>query len=155
MSANAIEFELMGHLEQMFQELHEIIECFPEDLWQRREAEDMMHVPAFIAHHAVWCIVLPHLLRVPEEARPSDLGMGEYERAVLPSRAAVLKLLAEIREYARAHYPQPLREELGLGKPDVVGRITYTLVHTRQHMGQLTQLLKEHDIAPSQWYPIR
>ena len=132
------------------------MKLFPDDLWRREGIDDLMSVPAFLAHHAVWCISLGHLLNVPREKMPHDPGVRSYERANMPERSQLLALLNDIRMYAKVSYGEMENDEYlndSETSRNAVGRVMYTIAHIRHHLGQLVQILKENNIRPPKWYP--
>ena len=149
--------EVAGHLDQLTMEIELAIGLFPDELWQREGETDMLRVPAFLAHHTVWCMGLEHLLNIPIERMPHNI-YPDYGPDKLLTKQQVLDILNDIRAYAAEVYaPMPNEEYLAKGdKPHVpLGSVMYTIAHTRHHLGQLCQLLKENGISPPKWYPIR
>lgn len=149
--------EVMGHLSQLFAEIETAIGLFPDDLWQREGETDMLRVPAFLAHHTVWCMSLRHLLNIPEDRMPGNI-YPDYRRDKMLTHEQVLGILADIRTYTTEVYgTMPNDEYLNKGdKPfEPLGAVMYTIAHTRHHLGQLVQILKEHSIKPPAWYPLR
>lgn len=148
--------EVLGHLVQMFDEIDEAVRLFPDDLWRRADVDDMMQVPAFLAHHAIWCMRLSHLLNVPENEPPPNPVIGDYSRDNLPAKEAMLAVLAGIRSYTADVYGR-MTNDAYLSKGDSpsepIGRLLYTIAHTRQHLGELVQILRADGIAPPTWYP--
>ena len=144
--------ELMGHLSQLFAEIEEALKRVPDDLWARKGMEDLMMVPGFLAHHTIWCIRLRHLLNIPEDRLPGNPAPGHYTRANLPSKEQLLGVLEGIRSYCKESYGK-MDNEAYLSDRSI-GRAMYTIAHTRHHLGQLAQILKEHGINPGKWYPL-
>jgi len=148
--------EVKGHLDQLLAEIELAIGLFPDELWEREGEEDMLRVPAFLAHHTVWCMSLEHLLNIPIERTPHNI-YPDYGCDRMLTKAQVLDLLTDIRAHvAEVYAPMPNEEYLSMGdKPHVpLGAVMYTIAHTRHHLGQLTQLLKENGVSPPKWYPI-
>ncbi len=145
--------EVMGHLSQMFDEIEMAIRNCPNELWYRKGAKGMM-VPGILAAHAVWCIRRSHLLHIPRENLP---------RKKVPTQAELVAVLHAIGSYAASAYgrmdndtyltrsPRSGRGRGTLAAP--ISRVMYTIAHTRHHLGQLVQILKENGIRPPKWYP--
>ena len=149
--------EVVGHLNQLFAEIEGAIGAFPDELWERQAGADMLRVPCFLAHHTVWCMVLDHLLRIPAERLPHNV-YPDYGPAKPVSRQQTLELLEDIRAYARDVYgSMPNDEYLGTKDPEspALGRIFYTIAHTRHHYGQLVQILRDNGLEAPDWYPLR
>lgn len=145
--------EVLKHLTKLFDEIEEAIKLFPDDLWRREGVSDMLMVPAFLAHHTVWCMSLGHLLNIPKEKRPNDPGIRDYKRENLPEKSQLLALLDDIRAYTTSFYGKMENDVYLSGeKTSPIGRIMYTIAHTRHHFGQLVQILKENNIKPPRWY---
>ena len=148
--------EVIGHLHQMFDEIEETVRLFPDDLWTRDSVEDLMMAPAFLAHHTIWCMRLRHLLDIPEDELPANPAPGHYSRDCVPSKEQLLAFLDGIRSYSTSHHGQMANDGY-LSKRQApfqpIGMVIYTIAHTRQHMGQLVQILKENGTAPPKWYP--
>jgi hypothetical protein len=139
----------------MFDEIEAAVRLFPGDLWRRDAAKDLMMVPAFLAHHTIWCIRLRHLLDIPQDKLPPDPARGRYSRECVPQQEQLLGVLDAIRSYSAAVYGQ-MDDDTYLRKTasyDALGRVMYTIAHTRHHLGQLVQILKENGIKPPKWYP--
>jgi hypothetical protein len=139
--------EVMGHLSQMFDEIEMAITSCPHDLWHRKGVKGMM-VPAVLAAHAVWCIRLRHLLNIPLNKLPS--------RKRVPTQEQLVAVLDAIRSYTASVYGRMgdatyLTKEGNGAAP--ISRVMYTIAHTRHHLGQLVQILKENGIKPPKWYP--
>lgn len=150
--------EVMGHLSQIFAEMEGAIGAMPQELWQRRQGrENMLHVPCFLAHHMVWCMVLEHLLRIPPEHLPHNV-YPDYAPDKPLTKQQVLDLLGDIRTYAKDVYGQMSNEEYltpdGSGQAPL-GRFMYALAHTRHHYGQVVQILRDNDLDEPDWYPLR
>jgi hypothetical protein len=150
--------EVMGHLNQLFAEMAGAIGAMPEELWHRgADREDMLRVPCFLAHHMVWCMVLKHLLRIPAASLPHNVH-PDYAPDKLLTKRQVLDLLADIRAYAGEVYGQ-MPNEAYLAADDSgqspLGRLMYTLAHTRHHYGQIVQILRDHGLDGPDWYPLR
>jgi hypothetical protein len=110
----------------------------------------MLNVPCFLAHHAVWRMVLPHLLRIPAGALQHDVE-PDYAPDKPVSKEQVLALLGDIRSYASEVYGEMpnaeyLREEEK--GSSALGRIMYAIAHTRHHYGQLVQILRDNGQDP-------
>ncbi|MHC4251094.1 MAG: hypothetical protein ACYS9X_18390 [Planctomycetota bacterium] len=98
-----------------------------------------------------------HPLNIPFDSFPNDIH-PPYDRGKLPTRDQVSEMLGSIKEHThRAYGSMPDDESLEKrDKPHVpLGALAYALAHGRQHLGQLAQLLKEADITPPKWYPLR
>ena len=149
--------EVMGHLDQMFAEIEMTIARFPDELWARKVEPDMLRIPAFLAHHTVWCMSLEHLLNIPIGRMPNNI-YPDYSPENIFTRDQVLAILRDIKAHSTQTYGQMPDDEY-LSKSDrpfvPLGAVMYTIAHTRHHLGQLIQLLKEHGINPPDWYPIR
>jgi len=148
--------EVMGHLVQMFDEIEADVKCFPADLWRREDEDELLSVPAFLAHHTIWCMHLPHLLAIPEDKLPPNPADRHYRRDKLPSQQQLLDYLDGIREYCSAYYGQMSNDDYlsqGDSFAEPLGMVIYTIAHTRHHLGQLVQILKDNGITPSKWYP--
>jgi hypothetical protein len=146
---------VMGHLSQMFDEIEAAVRLFTDDLWRREGAKDLMMVPAFLAHHMIWCIRLRHLLDITQDKLPPDPAKGRYSRQCIPQQEQLLSLLDAVRSYSAAVYGK-MDDETYIGEAtssDPIGRVMYTIAHTRHHLGQLVQILKENGIKPPKWYP--
>jgi hypothetical protein len=152
----AIRDEVMGHLSQMFDEIEEAVSLFPADLWERKDVDVMMRVPAFLAHHTIWCMRMSHLLDVPENEPPDNPVIGNYTRDNLPTKEALLAVLNGIRSYSDGVYGC-MTDDAYLSKGEApsepIDRIIYAIAHTRQHLGEMVQILREHRIGPPTWYP--
>ncbi|NQU43094.1 DinB family protein [bacterium] len=149
--------EVQGHLNQMFSEIESAVGLFPDALWGRQTSENILNIPCFLAHHTVWCMVLSHLLRIPEERLPHNL-YPDYGPGKSVTQRQVLDLLADIRDYvgdvcAGMSNEDYLKEDEKGASP--LGRILYTLAHTRHHYGQLVQMLRSNGLQPPDWYPIQ
>jgi len=148
--------EVMGHLLQMFDEIEETVRLFPDALWTRDGVEDLMMVPAFLAHHTIWCIRLRHLLNIPEGELPANPVRDNYNRDSVPSKEQLLGFLDGIRHHSTSQYGRMANDDYLSKKQapfEPIGTVIYTIAHTRQHMGQLIQILKENGITPPKWYP--
>ena len=149
--------EVMGHLDQLGAEIEGAIKVFPDGLWCRQSGESMLAVPCFIAHHTVWCMVLDHLLRIPVDRLPHNI-YPDYGPDKLLTQQQVLDLLGEIRAYAGGVYGGMSNgdylavDERGMSP---LGRVMYTLAHTRHHYGQLVQILRDNGLDAPDWYPLR
>ncbi len=148
--------ELMGHFDQLYAEIEISVRAFPERLWRREDQTDLLRVPAFMAHHTVWCMALEHLLNIPSDSFPNDI-CPPYDRAKTPTPDEVSAMLAGVKKHTREVYGSMGDDEF-LAKRDrphvPLGALTYALAHGRQHLGQLAQILKENDITPPGWYPL-
>ena len=149
--------EVIGHLDQLCAEIEGAIGVFPDELWRRQAGHDMTQVPCFLAHHMVWCMVLDHLLKIPPDRLPHNI-VPDYGPDKSVTRQQVLELLSDIRAYARDVYGEmPNQEYLAADDrgPSPLGRVMYTLAHTRQHYGQLVQILRDSNLDAPDWYPLR
>ena len=148
--------EVMCHLLQMFDEIEEAIKRVPDGLWQREGAEDLMMVPAFLAHHTIWCMRQRHFLNISEDKLPDNPVTGSYKRDGVPTGEQLLAVLDGIRSYSASFYGQ-MDNDAYLSKKDTqsepIGMVMYTIAHTRHHLGQLVEILKEKGIASPKWYP--
>ncbi len=145
---------VMGHLTQVFDEIETAIRNCPDELWYRKGVKGMM-VPGILAGHAVWCIRLSHLLNIPPRNLPP--------RRKVPTQEELIAVLHAIGSYAASAYgrmdndtyltrsPRSGRGRGTLAAP--INRVMYTIAHTRHHLGQLVQILKENGIKPPKWYP--
>jgi hypothetical protein len=143
-------------MHQLFDEIELAVTAFTDDLWQREGEEDLLRVPAFLAHHTVWCICLGHLLNIPHDRMPSNPTFPPYRRENMPTREQLVALLNDIRAYTDEVYGQmPNEAYLAKGENGMepLGMVMYTIAHTRHHLGQLSQLLKENGLGPPKWYP--
>ena len=104
---------IMDRLTKLFAEIEKIVNLFPDNLWQREGIDDMMMVPAFLAHHTIWCMSYEHLLNIPKEKMPNEPYIPRYEewpwkpdyqREYLPTKSQLLALLNDIREYTDSVY---------------------------------------------------
>jgi hypothetical protein len=153
----SINEQAVDHLNQIFAEARAAVESFPDDLWQREGEDDVLRVPAFLAHHTIWCMSLGHLLNIPGDRIRSRVR-PPYRRENMLTREEVLGVLDDIKAYANEVYgSMPDAEYLDQGdKPRVpFDAVMYTIAHTRHHLGQLVQLLKENGHQPPPWYPLR
>jgi hypothetical protein len=164
-AAMRISEEVMGHLLQMFDEMEAAITVCPDSLWRRKDQDDLMMVPAFLAGHAVWCMGRSHLLDIPRDQLPADPASGRRTRNCLRTRQQLIAVLAAIRSYTASVYGQ-MDNDTYLTKKGArrcltkrgaricpISRVMYTIAHTRHHLGQLVQILKEQGITPPKWYP--
>lgn len=142
-----ISVEVTGHLSQMFDEVEAAIRNFPNDLWHRKGVKGMM-IPAVLAAHAVWCIRLRHLLNIPLNKLPS--------RKRVPTQEQLVAILDAIRAHTVSVYGR-MDDATYLAKEGTgaapISRVIYAIAHTRHHLGQLVQILKENGIKPPKWYP--
>ncbi len=149
--------EVIGHLNQLCAEIEGAIGVFPDELWRRQAGDNMMHVPCFLAHHTVWCMVLDHLLKIPGDRLPHNI-YPDYGPDKSVTRQQVLELLSDIRAYAGDVYGEmPNQEYLAADDRGLspLGRIMYTIAHTRHHYGQLVQILRDSNLDAPDWYPLR
>ena len=152
-----IRLEVMVHLDQLGAEIQGAIKVFPDELWRRRTGENMLAVPCFIAHHTVWCMVLDHLLRVPVDRLPHNI-YPDYGPDKMLTQQQVLALLDDIQAYAADVYGKmPNDDYLAVDERGMspLGRVMYTLAHTRHHYGQLVQILRDNGLDAPDWYPLR
>ena len=154
----AIADNVSGHLRQLFAEMAETIERLPDDVWRRQDdSRPLLHQPRFIAHHMVWCMALPHLLRVPLDRMPHNI-FPDYKPGTEMTKRQVLDILDDIRAYAEQTYA-PMTDEAYLAGDEKgvtpLDRVMYTLAHTRQHYGQLVQILRDAGGEEEDWYPLR
>lgn len=148
--------EVFGHFNQLFAEIRLAVEAFPEDLWNREDESNALSIPCFLAHHTVWCLSLEHLLDIPGEKMPHNM-YPDYGNGKRISKEQVLLILDDVEVYLSEVYLAMGNQEYlekGEGKYEPLGAVMYALGHTRHHMGQLAQILKENGIAPPGWYPI-
>ena len=147
----ALRAEVMDHLSQMFDEIDAAIRSCPGDLWRREGVKGMM-VPAVLARHMVWCIRLGHLLDIPRDQLPGGQDAGTR----VPSQEQLIGVLDAIRSCSARVYGRLPDEaylmKKGTGSP-AISRVMYTIAHTRHHLGQFVQILKENGIPPPKWYP--
>ncbi len=149
---------IMNHLTKLFVDIEKIVNLFPDSLWQREGIDDMMMVPAFLAHHTIWCMSLGHLLNIPKEKIPNEpyiprhekwQWIPDYQREYLPTMSQLLALLNDIREYTDSVYGKMNNDTYIGDNSSILNKVVYTIAHTRHHLGQLTQILKENDIMPT------
>ena len=155
----AIADQIVGHFDQLFAELEIAIAAFPDELWRRRDGDDLLRTPAFQAHHAIWCMALDHLLKIPFDRFPDTALSGRnYAPANIPTQDDVLAMLRGIRDNTSRVYGAMTDEEyLAEGEGDRVplGAAVDALGHGRHHGGKLCQTLKDNGIEPPDWYPLR
>ena len=149
---------VMTRLKELFTDIEKIVNLFPDNLWQREAIDDMMMVPAFLAHHTIWCMSYGHLLNIPKEKMPNEPDIPRYEkwpwkpdyqREYLPSKPQLSALLNDIREYAVSVYGKMDNEAYIEGEKPTLSMVIYAIAHTRYHLGQLGQILKENGIMPT------
>lgn len=149
--------EVMGHLNQLCAEIEGALGAFPDELWRRQAAPDMLRVPCFLAHHTVWCMVLDHLLRIPGERLPHNI-QPDYGPDKPMTQQQLIQLLKDVQAYAADVYGEMPNAEY-LASDDrglsVLGRVMYTIAHTRHHYGQLVQILRDNGLEAPDWYPLR
>ena len=150
--------EVIGHWEQLWAEMQRALETFPDELWTRElcGGDGWWSRPCYVAHHMVWCMALDHLLRVPLDRMPHNV-VPDYGEGIDISREQVLGILEDIREdccdrYREMSDTEYLTPDEGGALP--IGRVMYALAHTRQHYGQLVQILREHGLDDPPWYPL-
>jgi len=150
--------EAMAHLTQLGAEIDGAIRTFPDELWRRpAKGENPLGTPCFLAHHTVWCMVLEHLLRIPAEELPHNV-YPDYGPDMEITQENLLALHGEIQAYAAKVYGKMSNEdyltvdERGMSP---IGRIMYTIAHTRHHYGQLVQILRDNGLEDPDWYPLR
>ena len=73
----------------------------------------------------------------------------EYQREYLPSKSQLLALLNDIREYTDSVYGKMDNDAYLRGDRAILSMVVYTISHTRYHVGQLGQILKENGIMPA------
>jgi len=149
---------IMNRLTELFDDIEKVVNLFPDDLWWREGIDDMMMVPAFLAHHTIWCMSYGHLLNIRKEKIPNEPYIPrykdwpwkpDYQREYLPSKSQLLVLLNDIREYTSSVYGKMDNEGYLKGDKPILSKVVYTVAHTRYHLGQLGQILKENGIMPS------
>ena len=148
--------EMIGHFDQLYAEIEIAVKAFPDALWTRDDVEDLLCVPAVMAHHTVWCMSLDHLLNIPREDF-TNTTYPPYDRSRLPTKEQVLEMLSGIKDYTTRVYSSMPDDEFleKRDKPHVpLGAAAYALGHGRHHIGQLAQVLKENGVTPPAWYPI-
>lgn len=152
-----IRHEVMGHLRQLGAEIDGAIAVFHDELWRRQAGENMLAVPCFLAHHTVWCMVLDHLLRIPVDRLPHNI-YPDYGPDKMLTQQQILDLHADIQAYAAEVYAEmPNADYLAVDEHGMspLGRVMYTLAHTRHHYGQLVQILRDNGLDAPDWYPLR
>ena len=60
-----------------------------------------------------------------------------------------MALLNDIREYTNSVYGKMDNDAYLKGDKSILNMVVYTISHTRYHLGQLGQILKENGIIPS------
>jgi uncharacterized damage-inducible protein DinB len=108
---------------------------------------------------------LSHLLDIPQDQLPADPARGRRTRSCLRTREQLITVLDAIPSYTACAYGQ-MDNDTYLTKRSArrclskratriapISRVMYTIAHTRHHLGQLVQILKEHGIDPPKWYP--
>jgi hypothetical protein len=150
--------ETIGHWDQLWAEVEQAIGRIPDELWTRDlcGSGGWWSRPCYVAHHMVWCMALDHLLRVPFDAMPHNV-FPDYGKGIEISQQQVLDILSDIRHQCRARY-RDMTDEDYLTPDDKgmvpISRVMYALAHTRQHYGQLVQILRENGIDAPDWYPL-
>jgi len=149
---------IMDHLTKLFVDIEKIVNLFPDNLWQREGIDDMMMVPAFLAHHTIWCMCYEHLLNIPKEKIPNEPyiprhekwpWIPDYQREYLPTKFQLLALLNDIREYTDSVYGKMDDGDYLRGNEPILSMVIYAIGHTKYHLGQLAQILKENGIMPT------
>jgi len=145
------------HFNQLFAEIRDAIARFPDKSWNLEPTPEWERSnPAVCAFHTVFSMSYPHLFHLPAIREKYE---GLNEKTKVQPKTSILELLGEIvaafhEKFGKMEFDQ-FMEKLEGHKMVTYEQLLYSMAHSRYHLGQLTQLLKNEHIEEPPWYPIR